>query len=299
MKPSHRTLQVAFLTALLFVLTACGGHTEKEQRSSAAFGGVHVSYLDTGKKDAQTLVFIHGWSSDTSFWRFQVSEFSRDYRVLVLDLPGFGRSGKPQDVAYTMRFFAGAVQAVLADAGVQNPVLIGHSMGYAIVRQYLIDYPGTVKAVVNVDGAHFQIPPTLEEKKKFEDMVAAMLAAHEGPNREAAVRGFVETTFYGRTAPELQKEIMATVFTADPYAATSSLREMLRMEQWEERSFEVPSLAIYAKNKNLPPNHGDYLRTVFPNLTYVEWDDIGHHIMLEVPTRFNAVMRDYLESLPR
>ena len=299
MNPFRGTLQAFFLTALLFVLTGCDGHTTKEKWNNATFGGVDIAYLDTGKKDAQTLVFIHGWSSNTSFWRFQVPEFSGDYRVLALDLPGFGRSGKPQDVAYSMRYFAEAVQAVLTDAKVENPVLIGHSMGYAIARQYLIDYPGTVKAVVNVDGAYFRIPPTPEEKEAFEGMAAAMLAAHEGPNREETVREFVESTFYGKTAPDLQKEIMAAVFTADPYAATSSLREFFRMAQWEERSFDVPSLAVYATNENLPPDQADYLRTVFPDLVYVEWDDLGHHIQLEAPARFNALLRDYLESLPR
>jgi len=295
LKTSHK---IILLVALFFVLAACTD-AAKERWHSASFGDINVSYIDTGKKDAQALVFIHGWSSDTSVWRFQTPEFAKDYRIIVLDLPGFGRSDKPQDAAYTMSFFAGAVQAVLTDAGVQNPVLIGHSMGYAVSRQFLLDYPDTVKAVINVDGAYFRIPPTRKEKEAFEGMAAAMVAAHEGPNREEVVRGFLETTFYGKTAPELQKEIIAFVLTADPYAATSSLREFFRLEQWQEHSFDVPMLAVYATNENLPPDHADYLRTVFPDLTYVEWDDLGHHIMLEAPERLNAVMRNYLEALPR
>jgi pimeloyl-ACP methyl ester carboxylesterase len=301
MKTVHKTWQLIFLTALLFVLAACTGNTgntTKENWHSVAFGDINVSYLDVGKKEAQALVFIHGWLSDTSFWRFQVPEFSKDYRVLVIDLPGFGRSDRPQDVAYTMGFFAEAVQTVLADAKVQNPVLIGHSMGYAISRQYLIDYPGTVKAVVNVDGAYFRIPPTLEEKEAFERMVTAMLPEMKEDWAEE-MRGFVESTFYGKTAPELQKEIMAIAFDADPYAAISSFREMLRMNQWEERSFDVPALAVYAEGEYLQPDSSDYLRTVFPNLVYVEWDDLGHHIQLEAPERFNALMRNFLESLPK
>lgn len=282
------------------LLTCVATHVAEAQSSgtwkTASFSGNEIRYFDTGSQKAQALVFIHGWSCDSSFWRLQFPAFA-DFRLIAVDLPGFGRSAKPQDIAYTLEFFARAVHAVTQDAGIASPVLIGHSMGYAVSRQYLMLYPDAVKAVVNVDGAYFRIPPTREARDAFEREVGAMLAAHEGPERPKAVHEFVESTFYGKTPEKLRAEIMKEMSSADPYAATSALREMLRLDQWAERSFDVPSLALYATNAYLPSDHGSYLKTVFPNLVYEEWDNAGHYLMLEQPDRFNATLRSYLETL--
>ncbi len=266
---------------------------------SVVFDGFKVAYQDLGKRDGRPLVFIHGWSCNSSFWKLQVPAFAGDFRLILVDLPGFGRSDKPRNIAYTLSLFAGAVRAVIADAGLERPVLIGHSMGYAVTRQVLIDYPGTARAVVDVDGAYFRYPETPEALSAYMAQAGAMMAGHEGPNRMEAVRQFAESTFYGKTPPKLRKEILAAMSTADPYAATSSLREMMRPEQWKERRFDLPCLAIYARTVFLPPDHEAYLRTVFPRLTYEEWDDVGHFIMLQEPERFNAALRGFLETLPQ
>ena len=290
-----------FLCAIFLVCLWTGHATAAEQGvwREAKFDGMKIAYLEAGKPDAPALVFVHGWSCDASFWRLQISEFAKSYHVIAVDLPGFGKSDKPHDKAYTMEFFARALHAVIEDANVKAPVLVGHSMGYAIVRQYLITFPGTVRAVVNVDGAYFRIPETAEARADFENMVDGMVAAFDGPERKEAVRQFVEATFYGKTPKALQGEIMDAMASADAYAANSAFREMTRLDQWKEISFDVPSLALYAKADDLPDDHEAYMRTVFPHLTYELWDDAGHFLMLEKPERFNAALAKFLGSLPR
>ncbi len=122
---------------------------------TASFDGVEVSYMDEGPGDALPVVFIHGWACTGDFWRFQTSALRDRYRVIALDLPGFGKSGKPHDRAYTLRFFARAVKAVIDHAGVKRPVLAGHSMGYGVAVQFLADYPGEARGLCNADGAFF------------------------------------------------------------------------------------------------------------------------------------------------
>ena len=76
--------------------------------------------------------------------------------------------------------------------------------------------------------------------------------------------------------------------SADEHAANSSMKEFIVPENWEERSYDVPALAVYSAHEYVPPDHEAYLRTVFPNLTYEEWPDTGHFLMMEEPERFNA-----------
>ena len=265
----------------------------------ANFEGVKIAYFDAGKQNALTLVFIHGWSCDISFWRLQIPEFSQSYRVIAVDLPGFGKSNKPHDRAYTLEFFAKAIHAVIQDAKTTSPVLIGHSMGYSVVRQYLLSFPGEARAVVNVDGTHLRIPKSPEARAGFEKKMNNRNTALEGPKRKEAVRRVVESTFYGKTPMPLQDEIMAVMTSADVYTANSALRELRRLDQWKEISFDVPCLALYAKAARLPPDHEVFLRRAFPRLAYEMWDDTGHYLMLEKPQRFNAALNRFLISLSR
>ncbi|MDR2946518.1 MAG: alpha/beta hydrolase [Candidatus Adiutrix sp.] len=292
----HFFKQILCATVLVLAVAA-GEAAAAEQWREAEFEGLKVAYLEAGPKEAPALVFIHGWACDSSFWRLQTPAFAKDYRVILVDLPGFGKSGKPHDRAYTMDFLARSVQAVIADAEASHPVLIGHSMGYAVIRQYLLTFPGQAWATVNVDGAFLRIPPTAEARAGFEEFAAGMIAGFEGEGRAQAVAQFVESTFYGKTPEPLRAGIMAAMSSADEYAANSAMREFVRLEQWTDVSFDLPSLALYSSAGQLGADHESYLRQTFPKLTYTLWDDSGHYLMLEQPERFNAALADFFKTL--
>src|SRR5690606_16146848 len=99
-----------------------------------------------------TIVFVHGWTCDETSWAEQVQAFADDYRVITLDLPGHGRSDVPAREDFSMDLFAGAVEAVRAEAGADKVVLVGHSMGAPVIRQYALTHPERVAGLVAVDG---------------------------------------------------------------------------------------------------------------------------------------------------
>ncbi len=293
-----RATSVVFLVLLFLLFAGQPLHAASVEESGtyADFDGLRVYYVDEGPRERPALVFIHGWSCDVSFWRFQTEALREKFRVIAIDLPGFGQSDKPADRAYTLDLFAGAARAVVEAAGVKNPVLIGHSMGYPVTTKYLALYPGEVRAIVNVDGAYFRSPSntrTIEELKEMNAFLEGLL----GPERLHFVGSFIESTFYGRTPEVLREEIMEKMFSADEHAANSSMKEFIVPENWEERTYDVPALAVYSSHEYVPPDHEAYLRTVFPNLTYEEWPDTGHFLMMEAPERFNAVLEEFLKDL--
>ena len=73
-------------------------------------------------------------------------------RVIALDLPGHGQSDKPK-LDYSMDLFARSVDAVMKKAGVKRAVLVGHSMGTPIARQFYRLHPEKTQGIVVVDGA--------------------------------------------------------------------------------------------------------------------------------------------------
>src|SRR5258708_6788922 len=104
--------------------------------SGASVDGFDIHWTSAGK-GAKTVILIHGWTGDESIWSAQVPALvTAKYRVITLDLPGHGRSGSPKDGKFTMDLFARAIEAVREEAKVNRAVLVGHSMGTPIVRQY-------------------------------------------------------------------------------------------------------------------------------------------------------------------
>src|SRR6185436_585820 len=119
--------------------------------SAASVDGMNIHSTSTGSGKA-TLVLVHGWTCDASSWDAQVPVLAKKYRVITLDLPGHGRSGSPKDGKFSMDLFARAVEAVRAEAGADKIVLVGHSMGAPVIRQYARLYPGHVAGLIAVDG---------------------------------------------------------------------------------------------------------------------------------------------------
>src|SRR5258708_1977672 len=141
------------LCLLLTVATAAAqkpANSDGESRYTS-LDGLRVHYKSYGQgRDA--LVLVHGWSCNIDYWRDQLPDFTKRSRVVAIDLPGHGQSDKPE-IAYTMDLFARAVDAVLLDAKVEHAVLVGHSMGTPVARQFYRKYPQKTLAIVVVDGA--------------------------------------------------------------------------------------------------------------------------------------------------
>src|SRR4029078_3770584 len=100
---------------------------EGSPRIAIAPDGVHVQYRVYGSGGA-TLVFIHGWSCDSNYWREQVPLFKQKYTVVTVDLAGHGgSSGGRTD--WAIAHFGRDVATALGAVPGQKLILIGHSMG--------------------------------------------------------------------------------------------------------------------------------------------------------------------------
>src|SRR5262249_49131909 len=155
-------------------------------------------------KGSKALVFVHGWTCNAGFWRGQIPRFEKEARVIAVDLPGHGQSDKPQ-IAYTMDLFARAVDAVLRDAGVDRAVLIGHSMGTPVIREFYRKYPQKTLALVIVDGP---LRPFGDKK-----LMDAFIAPLREPNyKEQAVR-FIDRLMGPEVAAGLREEIKSSMLS--------------------------------------------------------------------------------------
>jgi pimeloyl-ACP methyl ester carboxylesterase len=285
---------VRALLALFLVLSLFSAAQAAPRK--AYLDDLTVVYDDLGQPEGEAILFVHGWACDASVWRFQLPAFSEAFRVLAVDLPGFGRSDRPKDREYTVDLFAAGLEAVLEASGVGKAVIVGHSMGYAVGLELLARRPQAVAAFVNVDGAYFR-PPRDEDPQAWWASLAQFAEGFGGPGRDDLLQWFIGETFYGKTDPAVQQEVRALMGSVDRHVAYSSMAHFVRPETWRLRGpFGVPALAVYSYHDSYEEDHADYLRRTFPDLVYEEWDDTGHFLMMERPGRFNALLRRFVDS---
>lgn len=232
-----------------------------------------------------TIVFVHGWTCDESSWSNQVPFFEKNYRVITLDLPGHGMSGSPTKGLLTMDLFARAIEAVRVEAKAGKIVLVGHSMGTPVIRQYARLYPANVAALVPVDGIlHLsggRGAPNPDRMKGPEGM----------KNREAMIRGM----FGKSSTPAMQDHVLKMMLAAPETTAYQAMNATFAAPNWKEDTFNVPALGIYADHSGA--DDPVYFKKIFPNGHTVEVPGTGHFVMMEKPAEFNKLLADFLKTI--
>jgi pimeloyl-ACP methyl ester carboxylesterase len=282
-----RLLNHRLVFAFVFVLAAApAGWAQQAESRFAKLDGARIHYINYGKGD-EALVLIHGWTQSADAWRDNVPDFAKRNRVIVVELPGHGQSDKPE-TTYSMGYFARAVGAVMRDAKVKRAVLVGHSMGTPIARQFYRKYPEKTLAIVIVDGSlrPFGDKAVMDQMMKgfrgpqYRDAVNQMLAFISGPN----------------ISSEVKQRINTASMNTPQNVLVSAFEGMLDPSIWREDKINVPVLAIMAKTALLPASAEESFRQIAPKLEFHVFDGVGHFLMMEKPQEFDASVIAWLDK---
>jgi pimeloyl-ACP methyl ester carboxylesterase len=260
---------------------------DKAPSKFAKSGDVKVHYKSLGEGKT-AVVFVHGWCCDLTVWRDQAAALDGKVRMLFVDLPGYGLSDKPK-IEYTPEEFAKGVEAVVKDAGVEHAVLVGHSMGTPVVRQFYRLFPDRTKALVFVDGGLRPFTKDPAEQERFLAMFK------EETFKETAPR-FLSQMFTKDSPAALKERVEKIVADADPRVAISSMRAMLGPKWWDEDPVRVPAQALMAKSQFWTDDYKAFVKKLVPDLDYREFDGVGHFLFMEKPKEFNAALAEFLQK---
>ena len=281
------TRKIKFIAIVALVLAATSTAFAADGDSQfAKLEGARVHYKSWGKgKDA--LVLVHGWGCNLNHWRDQIPDFAKRNRVIALDLPGHGESDKPQQLAYTMDLFANAIDAVMRDAKVERAVVMGHSMGTPVARQFYRKYPQKTLGIVIVDGG-LRLFGTKEMREQFQAMVRA-------PNwKEAGNQMFKQMS--GTMVPADQERVV-TSFTSTPqYVLVGAMENMNQESLYGPDKINVPVFAILAKSPFWAPDTEEYFRSIAPDFEMQMWEGVSHFLMMEKPKQFNDAVIAFLNK---
>jgi sigma-B regulation protein RsbQ len=246
---------------------------------------IHYVSLGIGK---ETLVFVHGWSCNLDFWRFQLPALQDKAQLILIDLPGHGQSDKPQ-LAYTIDFFARAVDAVMRDAKVERATLLGHSLGTPIICRFYRHHPEKTAALVAVDGALRGFNPSPEQKEQF-------IAPYRSPQYREAAEKFVDSMFPFDGTEALRARAKAAMLQTPQYVMASALENMFDNAAWEPKQIDVLLLVLNARNPLWSADYEAHVRKIAPQVDYRVMEGVGHFLMQEKPAEFNAMLLDFLQK---
>jgi len=260
--------------------------------SAASVDGIPLHWTSSGS-GPQTLVLVHGWTCDDSSWSAQVPALMGKYRVLTLDLPGHGKSGKVEASRFSMDLFARAVEAVRAEARADRLVLVGHSMGVPVIRQYARLYPQHVKALVLVDGVVVLGAPPPPGAAPSQRPEPERMKGPDGPkNRETMIRSM----FTPATPKPLQDHVLKMMLAAPEATAYGAMVATFDPKVWGNDVMTMPALGLFADKSAL--GNPEITKKVLPNYQHHEVAGTGHFVMMEKPREFNALLTAFVDTLP-
>ena len=254
-----------------------------------SYGGLAAD--DYGHSDGRApLVLIHGYTFDRMMWRSSMAELESldpGRRAIAFDIPGHGDS--PDTASYSFRSVVAATRAAVLDAGLEPPVLVGHSGGAGIAAMYAAAYPS--RGVVTVDGSLMVAD--------LAQMLHAMRPALEGQGFDeawAAISGRV----FG--LEEVTPEVQAFV------AETSRPRQAVLLGYWQDlldraprevqamidetvtaiRRLGLPFVAVAGREAS--PTESTWLAANFPEARTLVWAHSGHFPHLAHPREFGDLL---------
>jgi pimeloyl-ACP methyl ester carboxylesterase len=219
----------------------------------------------------------------------QIEHFASTHRVIAPDLPGCGKSDAPQR-EYSIGAFADDIAWLCDELGVAKPVLVGHSMGGAIVLEVAAQAPDLPSAVVLLDTAVIWAPFVREPQ-------AQLLNALRAEHYAQAFRGFAENAMFRPTDdPGLKTRVLDDMASLPQDVLASSLASYF---EWTGESaasrVTAPTLLITAGDG--PPSDVARFRELLPTLELGRATGAGHFLQLLVPDQVNAMIDGFLATI--
>ena len=282
--------RILFLNCCIIILivTVSGCKNEPENITTSS-DGVKISFDMQGEGNP-ALIFIHGWSNNRSIWDAQVSHFSEKYKVVNIDLPGFGKSGNNRQ-NWTMASFGNDVSAVINKLDLEQVVLVGFSMGGPVAIETANIVPERVIGVVLVDIMHnvemnYPPPNVSYIDSLFMDLVT-------NPTNEKLLGG----GFYKKNPEAAFKRVLAMLKDTPKKGWSESLKDLI---QWENencieslKKIQAPIISI---NTDISPTNVVAFKKLVPSFQAKIVPDVGHLIMWDAPEEFNRLLEECIQE---
>ena len=277
----------------VFLLIGCTDSTVQVRHDIAVSSDSERIAYNVYGAGSTSLIFIHGWSCDSRYWKNQTSVFSKEYQVITVDMAGHGHSSLNR-IDYTMLSFAEDIKAVIEKEKINRAILIGHSMGGGIIAEASRLMPKKIISIIGIDTYQNV------DEKFTQEALDGMIIPFKNDFVNAA-KGFVSPMIPEVTEKSLVNWIEEDMSSAPKEAAISAIHNYLGQYVNGEASkvFEDINIPIVSINARLWPTNPEANRKHMKNYKLYYIEDTGHFPMLEKPDEFNMILKEainYIEN---
>ncbi len=250
---------------------------------------IDTHYQDMGR--GHTIILLHGWGCDWQIWGPVIPALSDRYRLVIPDLPAFGKSAVPQEVwdsASYETWLSDFIEKILeknSSPRTTRVTLIGHSFGGKLAALYAAHHPRRIQQIVLVDSSGLPDPLTPRQivqqniLKLIPKKVKAVIPRHW---RLSLLHGVNASTDHFTSNPQQQAILKKVV------------RENIS-HQLEQ--IEVPSLIIWGTmDKDTPLSQGKAFAQLISGAQLATIADAGHFPFLEKPDEFLTILSTFLDQ---
>ncbi len=248
--------------------------------------GIKINYVQKGEGDL--IVLLHGWGSNIKLFANLIDLLSKKYKVVAMDMPGFGESAEPPS-AWCVDDYVEFVIDFLKDYNADKVMLLGHSFGGRVIikmnsRENL---PFKITKVILVDSAG--ILPPKSNKKSFRTYYYK------------AGKAILSTGLAQKIAPDALENFRKKMGSADYAAASPLMRQVLVKVVNEDLepllpNIKCPALLVWGVNDTATPlSDGEKMEKLIPDAGLVKLENAGHYSFLDQQYTFNRVMSSFMK----
>jgi pimeloyl-ACP methyl ester carboxylesterase len=268
-----------------------------------SINGMRVHYQEAGDENAPAIVLIHGFISSTLIWSDVFLPLAdAGFRVIAIDMPGYGYSEKPADGQYTIDWQAHTVVSLLDRLEIDTATIVGASYGGAVAATIALDYPERVEQLVLVgtvsnDNILRQPMVRVARLPLVGDVVTPLYLGSRW-----VLRKRVEDMYRRTGLPVDERKLAAR----HHLLATANVhRAMVRsMRRWsaerisrEANLIRVPTLIVWGEaDSHLPLSDGVGLRDRIPGSRLIVFRNCGHLPPAEQPEKFVQVITQFCNN---
>ncbi len=245
--------------------------------------------------EGQPLIILHGLFGSLDNWISLAKHWSATYEVWLVDQRNHGQSPHSSEFSYS--HMQQDLKGFIDEHNIQNPILLGHSMGGKTVMEFSMHHPNLIKKMIVVDIApvkyqvhHYAIIDALESidfdfvksRKEADQILSEKI-------EEFGVRQFLLKNMYWK-----EKEQLAWRFNLEAIK-----NEIIPISEWDISEGEFTGKTLFIKGENseyILPSYASRIGKKFPNYDLVEIENAGHWVHAEVPKEFISELEPFMKD---
>lgn len=296
------------IIALLYVGTIVYAYLPYPTSEPKTFAGANSHFINLDGKtihytvqgSGPALVLVHGFGGSTVAWEKLIPLLAPHYTVYALDLLGFGLSDKPVDASYALPAQADIVCALIAKLGLEQAVLVGHSMGGVIVADAARKLPDRIKGLIMIEPGFYYIGPPKFLQYLFFPFERAM--AKMFYSRMVRAKSFVGS--YYDTSLVTEEMIGELLLVRNTPGAVEALQSMTRNHDYKTyediaSAVTCPSLMIWGeRGEKTRIREIEDCHRLMKGSQLVMVESCGHYVQDEKPEQAAQAILAFLRSLP-